>query len=322
MPHPTFRTFMSCAKHWCFTVDTANDAKIAYDEAAMSYLVYQIEEGKQEGRYRHFQGYVAYRIKVRLSTLQRDFGMHAHYEVARGTPEENRAYCTKEEGRWTGDTAGPFEYGTLPRGKGSRSDLAAVATRLNEGCSLRDIAHEFPSEFFRLYKGFAAYQLHVAPSRNRPMHVFVLTGPTGTGKSRSAYEYDNGAFWKPPADGSGAHHWFDGYGGQDTIVWDEFTDSQAPLPFLLRLLDRYPLSVQFKGGYVPFNPKNIVLTSMQAPTGWYGGHLLQPPAIIPELARRISHWIEFNGQSQPAFTACELCTEEDVLFWMETNFTQ
>lgn len=301
---------MSCAKHWCFTVDTANDAKIAYDEAAMSYLVYQIEEGKQEGRYRHFQGYVAYRIKVRLSTLQRDFGMHAHYEVARGSPQENRDYCTKEEGRWSGDTAGPFEYGVMPRGKGSRTDIAALTARLDAGGGLCDIASEFPTEFFRYWKGLAAYQLLCTPGRNRPMHVFVLTGPTGTGKSRFAYDYDNKACWKPPADGSGANHWFDGYGGQATVVWDEFTDTQASLPFLLRLLDRYPLSVQFKGGYVPFNPKTIVLTSMQPPTEWYGGHLRQPPSILPELARRISHWIDTNN---PVFVPCELCSEEDHL---------
>lgn len=38
---------------------------------------------------------------------------------------------------------------------------------------------------------------------------------------------------------------------------------------MLRLLDRYPFNVQFKGGSLPFTSKKIYITSNQEPRTWY-----------------------------------------------------
>ena len=69
----------------------------------------------------------------------------AHFEVARGSPESNRAYCTKSDTR----VDGPWEFGALPFGQGHRVDLddaaeAVLATGnlnlLPRGCARSTVA--------------------------------------------------------------------------------------------------------------------------------------------------------------------------------------
>lgn len=55
--------------------------------------------------------------------------------------------------------------------------------------------------------------------------------------------------------------WWDGYIGQKTVVLDDFRPWWCPFSFLLRILDRYPIRVQVKGGFVNFVPEKIIITT-------------------------------------------------------------
>lgn len=44
----------------------------------------------------HLQGYIYVKNKISLKTLKKEFSGRAHFEVAKGTPEQNYAYCIKE----------------------------------------------------------------------------------------------------------------------------------------------------------------------------------------------------------------------------------
>lgn len=99
--------------------------------------------------------------------------------------------------------------------------------------------------------------------REDPPYVTVLHGPTGSGKTRRAFEHDP-ELWSYPGSG-----WFDGYYGQATVLFDDFSGSEFKITFLLRLLDRYPMQVPVKGGFTWWAPEQIFITSNLSPDRWY-----------------------------------------------------
>lgn len=54
--------------------------------------------------------------------------------------------------------------------------------------------------------------------------------------------------------------WWDGYKGQKRVVLDDFRPWWCNFSYLLNLLDRYPMTVPFKGGFVNFIPEEIIIT--------------------------------------------------------------
>ena len=100
------------------------------------------------------------------------------------------------------------------------------------------------------------------------MEIILIIGPTGTGKSREARRLCEGvsSYWM----GSNGKWWQD-YWGEHTVVWDEFYGHCCPYSILLRILDRYPLKLEFKGGGIEFVSRRIIFTSNQEPEHWYNG---------------------------------------------------
>ena len=117
----------------------------------MTYLVAQKERGAEGTE--HIQAYCYFENAVAFTTVKTIF-QGAHIEAARGSPEENRTYCTKEETR----VSGPWEYGTLPE-KGKRNDLLSVKADLDEGMHMTEIADKHFSQYIRYHKSFHAYRL-------------------------------------------------------------------------------------------------------------------------------------------------------------------
>lgn len=83
--------------------------------------------------------------------------------------------------------------------------------------------------------------------------------------------------------------WFDGYTGQNIVLFDDFDSGQCSYRLLLKLLDRYPLSVQVKGGCVNWRPRIVYITSNRDPSMWY----TEEPNI-DALLRRIDVTISMN----------------------------
>jgi len=122
---------MSLAKNWCFTLNNPTDAENMHLrqldgdlEACISYCVYQREAGAAGTP--HVQGYLQLESKKRLSHLKRTVSSRAHWEVARGTPAQNREYCTKEP-RLTE----PKEFGIMAV-QGKRTDIHSFVSDMRE----------------------------------------------------------------------------------------------------------------------------------------------------------------------------------------------
>lgn len=261
-------------RHWVFTLNNPSQP-LAFPES-VRYAIYQLESG--ESGTRHYQGYVEFNESQRLSAC-RALIAGAHWEPRRGTREQARDYCRKEEGRLDG----PWEHGEFASGgQGHRSDLAEIKEKLDEGATLLQLAEEHFNSFVRYHRSFALYSVLRGPKRNfQTVGIFIL-GPTGTGKSKWCQDFDADAYWKPPG------KWWDGYSGQSTVILDDFY-GWLPYHDLLRLLDRYPLSVEVKGSTVPFVARTIVITSNKHYTKWYSNENIT--SDMSALERRISRYI-------------------------------
>jgi hypothetical protein len=244
------------------------------------YVCWQIERCPDTGRV-HLQGYAELRRGMRVRGFQRAIGLPgAHVEVRRGTRDQARDYTRKEDasavpGTWT-------ELGSWIGGRGTRSDLDAVAQSIRDGVGLEDVCLEHTGMFIKYHAGIerALAILQPPPQREEPK-VFVIYGSTGVGKSRAVNSLFDGAFWWPrPVNGNA---YASGYSGQSVAVFDDFY-SWIPYDLCLRVCDRYPLSVNVMGGSANFMASTIIFTSNQSPDEWY-------PRVADKsaLMRRLEH---------------------------------
>lgn len=274
-------------RRWCFTLNNPDDhEQVQGLWQAWRNLragVCQLEVG--ENGTRHYQGYTEWTEPLRLGSLKLLLP-RAHWEQAKGSTQQNETYCTKEDGR----IDGPWRIGEFGGQPGRRNDLLAAKAALDGGASVNDLADEHFSAWVKYREAFHEYKRIKLPERNWQMDVIVLCGPTGTGKSSLARDLaGKDAYWW--FGGS----WWDGYDGgvSRTVVMDEFRGG-VPFTTLLRLCDRYPYSVEVKGGVRSFTSKCIIITSNQLPEQWYDREKFGQD--FGALFRRISHFFWMDGE--------------------------
>lgn len=274
---------MAQSRNWIFTINNPGDLKpeVAF-APGYKYLIYQLEQG-EEGT-PHYQGYVAFKSNKRLAALKK-LSKEAHWEPRRGSHSQARDYCSKEETR----VKGPWTFGVEPE-QGKRTDLDEVKEAIDAGASMADVAQNFFSQFVKYERGFRSYINTKATPRDFKTKVYVCYGPTGTGKSMYAANTCKDPYWYfPQPDGK----WWDGYQGQEDVIIDEFY-GQILWSTLLRLLDRYPLTVEVKGGTHNFAPKRIFITSNKQPIEWYPNKVEQ----FSTLGRRLDYIMNFPTLGQ------------------------
>lgn len=118
--------------------------------------------------------------------------------------------------------------------------------------------------------------------------VYVFWGKTGTGKSRRAWnEAGVDAFPKDPRT-----KWWSGYRNQTNVVIDEFRGG-IDISHVLRWFDRYPVTVEIKGGSTVLKAQKIWITSNIHPKEWYP--TLDPDTTAALLRRLIiTHFLNEN----------------------------
>nr|AJP36430.1 replication-associated protein [Avon-Heathcote Estuary associated circular virus 15] len=211
----------------------------------------------------HLQGAVVIGKQTAFSTIKKWPGFaRAHIENMRGKPFDSLKYCTKQD-------TDAFVKGEMPQ-EGKRNDLHDAITALKNGGTLTSIVKSddvgLAAAVARYSKGLAMISSMLKPRRSEPPLVIWLSGETGVGKTRSAVALaeriapDN--YWLS----AGSLRWFDGYDGHAIAIFDDLRTKHAEFSFLLRLLDRYPLRVEFKGGFIDWTPSIIIVTAPKSPT--------------------------------------------------------
>lgn len=205
------------------------------------------EVGNKEHTY-HTHIYLYRPSPIRFSKLKKTFE-GAHFEMARGTSQENRDYIRKE-GKYVNSNKTETnlkdtfeEFGECPQEQqGARNDLTALYDMIKDGMDTYQILEENPNymkELDKIDKCRELFRYEEYRKKLREIHVEYWFGKSGTGKTSGIYErygYENVyriTDYKNP---------FDGYHGQDVIVFEEF-HGDVDISKLLIWLDRYPLEL-------------------------------------------------------------------------------
>lgn len=272
------------ARYWILTIPVDSWDKDRGRPQDVVYIKGQMEQGITG--YRHWQLLVVFSKKVRLATVKRAFGDRAHAEPTRSSAAD--AYVWKDDTAVAGTR---FELGHRAIRRNNATDWAAV--RANAVAGNFD---PIPDDIYMRYYGNL---VRVARDNMRPVAmertVIVYWGVTGTGKTRRAYaEAGEDCYFKIPTT-----KWWDGYRGQENVVIDEFRGA-IDIAHLLRWLDRTPVSVEVKGGAVPFRAKNIWLTSNLSPQQWYPG---LDAESMDALIRKLGTIVHFDGLGEPPYVS-------------------
>ncbi len=258
-------------KHWCFTINNPTFGCLELKEfmdscSEVDYCVFQLEIG--DSGIEHVQGYVEFVNRKRSTAVHAlSFMARAAIFKRRGTRQEARLYCMKEEGR----VDGPYESGEwIDVAQGRRTDLANAMGLISAGASVATAAREYPTVYARYHRGMEKYRkIMLASIEREEPEVILLYGEPGVGKTRfvrDAEEADD--LWTEPIGKAG---WFDEYDGQEAVLFDDFDGrmSKIPLRDTLRLLDRYVELVPVKGTFARWIPKRVYVTTNYHPLLWY-----------------------------------------------------
>jgi len=231
-------------------------------------------------------------VQVAFSTLKTWSGFaRAHVEQMRGTVLDSVAYCSKED-------SNAFEWGTRPQVGGKTKELSVAVEAVERGDSLRAMAAsgEHGLALVKNSNGLKTYRsLRSTPRDPRyPPCVFWIHGPTGCGKSSFSYEFSRNLFG---LDGTWFSctvdlKWFDGYDGQQCAIFEDFRSKGVAFNFVLRITDRYPLQVAFKGGFVNWAPQLIIFSTPHSVEDTFSERNFHRPEDIKQLLRRITRVYE------------------------------
>ncbi|WP_279283198.1 replication protein [Clostridium sp. C2-6-12] len=196
----------------------------------------------------HTHIFIACSSSVRFSTIKNRFSQ-AHIEMARGTSEQNRDYVFKN-GKYEkekGVTKLPDtqeEFGEMPlERQGARNDINDLYDMIKDGMSDYEIFEENPNYILQidtLEKVRQTFRQNEYKSKVREIIVTYIWGKSGTGKTHGVmnkYGFEN--VYRVT---NYSHGGFDGYRGQDVIIFEEFY-SNFKIQDMLNYLDCYPLEL-------------------------------------------------------------------------------
>lgn len=186
-----------------------------------------------------------------------------------------------------------------------------AAEAIKAGGSVLDVVVESPALIRNImhlekFKGLLRYQKAQELDRSN-LDVIWIYGPPGSGKSwlardlaegRSVYVLDKTAV--------GTQLWFDHYDGEDVLIMDEIRPEWCSFSQLLRILDRYAVSVAKKGSTDALLCTAIYITCTHPPELMYGGNNSGQRRVdkvghladvndLSQLHRRIKRRFVFDG---------------------------
>ena len=208
----------------------------------VKYYIFQREEGEEKGT-PHIQLYIEFTQGKMFNTIKTYFPK-AHIEARKGTKTQAREYCSKKDTR-VGEV---YEYGEFAEER-ERSDWTDILAMIADGATNAQIRDAYPSQFLRYYKAIEDNrEMLIAEkygkTRRTNLKVTYIYGNAGVGKTSYVLDTygDDKVFRMTDYGASHNIERFDGYCGQDVLLFDEFR-SQITISSMLNYLDIYPLQL-------------------------------------------------------------------------------
>lgn len=271
-------------KAYCFTLNNYSDEeyesiKKSLDEQCSYYII-----GKEIGELGtpHLQGYALFKRAYRFNSIKDRYLPRCHIEVAAGSADSNRRYCSKQ--------GSYVEGGTIPQGGSTRDEIAlAFVSSMSRGRhGMVEFAASQPGTWYYSGHNLLRNYYTLQPAIDRPDYrVTWLWGKPGVGKSRRAHCEMDQAFVKEPRT-----KWWNGYCLEEEVIIDDFGPGGIDINHLLRWFDRYKCYVESKGGMLPLYAFKFIVTSNFHPSQIFKFGDEEHPQL-PALMRRIS-CIEMN----------------------------
>lgn len=247
-------------RHACWTINNWTPEELAalraYGPSMKScrYMCWSQEIAPTTGT-PHLQGYTAWTTTMSLQAFKKKLGGRLRFEANTvATAQQNRDYCSGMCEK-KGYTLNPTfeEFGELPK-QGDRTDWRSAVEMIRSRAPVVDVIYEQPHLVPAIRALERLATLSNKPPKDRDVRVIYIHGSSGCGKTRSIHAAFPDAYWKPNGE------WWDAYDGEQVVVLDDFYgDIQHAL--LLRVLDRYPLRVPFKGGFYPAHWTTVIISS-------------------------------------------------------------
>lgn len=249
----------------------------------VNYIGWQVETCPTTGR-KHCQAW-AYSEKPQRFTAWKKAFPGAHIERMHGTFAQNDNYCSKT-------TSGTLkELGTRPMENGKKRVLLQIKEEIEAGERVSKLQKndQYFEPILRYERGLRDYERRLRQEKAiddgyKPKTVTVLIGSAGSGKTKYVYDQHDGhsVYTMPKNDG----RWFGTYDGQPVVLFDDVGPGDImPITTFLRITDGYPIEVEVKGGFTPWIPTHIYITSNRAINEWW-------PDMTPEhymaIQRRVS----------------------------------
>lgn len=280
---------MITSRNYCFTYFKLPENMTDYCDKISKlkkfrYLIAQLEECPSSGR-KHIQGYMEFTNKQSIKEIQKIMPS-IHLEKRKGTRDQARDYCRKTETR----LGEPYELGTFKTTQGKRKDIDRIKEAYEEGKTLPEIVMNIATNFqsIRIAEKLLEYK-QVKRNPQKPPKVLWYYGETGTGKTKKVYDdYKTEDIYE-----STTFKWWNGYYQQKVILIDDMRKDYCKFHQLLRLLDRYPLQVQTKGGHAQINSSVIIITSAYHPKDLYNTR-----EDVKQLIRRITEIKQFGDYQE------------------------
>ena len=226
---------MSKVRHYCLTF--FNEPKIKLPEG-IRYAIYGEEIAPETGK-KHWQTYIELYSPQRHSFIKKAYDDKTiHIEARQGTRDQAREYCMKD-GKWE-------EFGKWIKGQGNRTDLEHIVERMKSGTKINEIMMDHSFMYCKYRNGLKDIAAEISRKSIpnwRDIDVEIISGPTGVGKTRGAFETLGYDAYK--IEGRNLK-WFQDYNGEKAIIIDEY-DNDVPITHLLNLLDGYKLRLNVKG---------------------------------------------------------------------------
>ena len=257
------------SRRYCFTVNnyTQNDLEefhiLAESLEKHVYISYGLEIAPTTGT-QHIQGYIELINAQRLQFLHNYFPfkkdgkkLKFHVEIANGSAEHNKKYNSKDNKF--------YEFGE-PLKQGARTDLAEIKKKIKENPkNIKEIIEEHGNNLQQVrYTQILQPLFLLDRDPKTPPIVFWIFGASGIGKTKLVFKTFTDVCSVSSYDWLGT-----GYNQNECLLLDDFRSGNLSFETLLKLTDRYPYMLFYKGGQIPLNSPFIIFTSPKSISGTF-----------------------------------------------------